>query len=232
MYVSLVIMRIFWRNLTNVGEIWFVPPCQRSFSVIILSFRADSDLNYIRYSIPASQISRPMPIIKTSRLVVIREVSDIYCGTHTKHPLWVERVFQIFQRVMHVDTSGLCNVNMPTFLSISVDHRLVKIQACVLKLNATKWMLHRDVSVTLFHDWGSVACCICEPIGLLVRFFGGRTGTCRFLKAWRTGYRDDHYVTALPKTVPVNCLTLRVVRTGNVGAPLALFTSSSWNNVR
>jgi len=79
-----------------------------------------------------------MPIIKTSRLVVIREVSDIYCGTHTKHPLWVERVFQIFQRVMHVDTSGLCNVNMPTFLSISVDHRLVKIQACVLKLNATK----------------------------------------------------------------------------------------------
>jgi len=41
---------------------------------------------------------------------------------------------------------------------------------------------HGDVSVTLFHDWGSVACYICEPTGLLVRFFGERTGTYRFLK--------------------------------------------------
>jgi len=68
-----------------------------------------------------------MPIIKTSRLVVIREVSDIYCGVHTKHPLWVQRGFLIFQRVMDVDTSGLYNVNMLTSLSISVDRRFVKI---------------------------------------------------------------------------------------------------------
>jgi hypothetical protein len=79
-----------------------------------------------------------MPIIKTSRLVVIREVSDIYCGTHrevsdiycgtrTKHLLWVQHGFLVFQQVMHVDTSGLYTVNMLTFLSVSVDRRLVKI---------------------------------------------------------------------------------------------------------
>jgi hypothetical protein len=59
--------------------------------------------------------------------MVIREVSDIYCGTHTKHPLWVQRGFLMFQRVMHVDASGLYNVNMRTSLSISVYRRLVKI---------------------------------------------------------------------------------------------------------
>ena len=94
-----------------------------------------------KHSIPASQITRSMPIIKTSRLVVIREVSDIYCGTHTKHPLWVQRGFLMFQRVMHVDTSGLYTVNMLTFLSIYVDHRLVKIQACVVRLNVVTEML-------------------------------------------------------------------------------------------
>ena len=73
--------------------------------------------------------------------MVIREVSDIYCGTHTKHPLWVQRGFLMFQRVMHVDTSGLYTVNMLTFLSIYVDHRLVKIQACVVRLNVVTEML-------------------------------------------------------------------------------------------
>lgn len=121
---------LLYEYFEEIDECWWnlvCTPCQQSLSLTLLPFRTDIHLSYIWNSIPASQITRSMPIIKICRFIVLREVSDMHWGTHTNHPLWVEWGFLMFQRVMHVDTTGLYSVHMLTLLSTSVDHCLVKV---------------------------------------------------------------------------------------------------------